>query len=170
MEVSMTMAAISAALSVPVGALLGALYDLVRLFRVLFAVTVRSPFGKKGARRWFDYAFVALGDLFFFVAAAAVMCAFFFLTGDGRMRWYGLCGAALGFFCYYQTVGRLLMTATEWLQARTRALFQRIRAYFCKTPIVTRTRARYNKYVEKKKTAAAAKKRKKRMRGGIRNG
>ncbi len=166
----MTMAAISAALSIPVGALLGLVYDLVRLFRVLCSVTVKSPFGGKGVRRWFAYALVILGDLFFFAVASAVMCVFFFLTGDGRMRWYGLCGAALGFFCYYQTAGRLLITAAEWMQRKVHMLFQKIAAYFCKTPIVTRARARYNEYVEKKKEAAAAKKRKKRLRGGVRNG
>lgn len=166
----MTMAAVSAALSVPVGACLGALYDLVRLLRVLLGVTVKSPFGEKGLRRWFGYAFVILGDLFFCLAAAAVMCVFFFLTGDGRMRAYGLCGAALGFFAYYQTVGRLVIRAAEGIQRGIRALFHKIGQRFLQTPIVLRAHTRYNEYKRKKKEAAAARKRKKRMRGGVRNG
>lgn len=186
----MTMAAVSAALSVLVGAGLGVVYDVIRFFRVLFSVDAGSPFGKKGARRWFAYIFVALGDLTFFAVAAAVMCVFFFLTGDGRMRGYGLVGAYLGFFCYYQTVGRLFIgivsrlcslckravkTLGRLLLRPIRAcggLFRKIAARFLKTPIVMRTRARYNEYVQEKKKRAAARKRQRRMKksGCCRNG
>lgn len=166
----MTAAAVTAALSIPLGALLGVLYDLVRLGRLLLGITVQSPFGKKGVRRWIAYILAALGDFFFCTAAGAVLCVFFFLTGDGRMRGYGLLGAALGFYCYYQTLGRLIIALAERVCAGLRALARRLAAGFCKTPLVTRTVARYNEYKDRKQKAAAAKKRKKRMRGGIRNG
>lgn len=162
--------AVSAALSVPVGACLGAVYDLVRLVRILFGVTVASPFGKSGVHRWISYILAALGDLFFFAVASAVLCVFFFLTGDGRMRGYGLLGAALGFFCYYQTFGRLVIRLAERIDRGVRAFLRRMLALFCKMPIVTRTVARYNEYVSRRREAVAARKRKKRMRGGIRNG
>lgn len=181
----MTMAAVSAALSVLVGAGLGIVYDVIRFVRVLFSVDVKSPFGRKGARRWFSYIFVALGDLFFFAVAAAVLCVFFFLTGDGRMRGYGLVGAYLGFFCYYQTVGRLFIGIVSRLcllckravKALGRLLlrpicacgrlFREILARFLKTPIVMRMRARYNEYVKQKKEAAVLRKRNKRKKKAV---
>ena len=149
----MTAAAVSAALSIFAGTLCGIVYDCVRLVRLLFGVTVRSPFGKKGIYRWFAYAWVCLGDLFFFAAVGAILCVFFFLTGDGRARWYGLAGAGLGFFCYYQTVGRLLIRMGEICMAALR------RAAKCvlHAPPFRALRARYNIYVEKQKAARTAK-------------
>lgn len=166
----MTAAAVSAALSIPLGALLGVLYDLVRLSRVLFGITVKSPFGNKGVRCWISYILAALGDFFFCAAAGAVLCAFFFLTGDGRMRGYGLFGAAIGFFCYYQTLGRAVIALAEGIAAWLGALLRRLCTQICNIPVITRTVARWRQHRMEKREAAAAKKRKKRMRGGIRNG
>jgi len=156
-------AAVSAALSIPVGAICGVLYDVIRLLRLLFGVDVRSPFRKKGIRRWFSYGFVVLGDLFFFAVAAVLMCVFFFLTGDGRARWYGLVGAGFGFFCYYHTFGRLLMAVAERIASFCRRLSRRILHAFLQTPLVLTLRARYTIYMEKKKTARAEKRRRRQI-------
>lgn len=149
----MTAAAVSAALSIFVGALCGTVYDAVRFFRLLLGADVRSPFGKKGVYRWFAYAWVCLGDLFFFVAAGVLLCVFFFLTGDGRARWYGLAGAGLGFFCYYQTVGRLFIRICELCVAALCRMAKRV----AKAPPICALRARYIIYVEKKNAARNAK-------------
>ncbi|MBQ5389998.1 MAG: spore cortex biosynthesis protein YabQ [Clostridia bacterium] len=194
MEVSMSMAALSAALSVVVGALLGAVYDVIRFFRVLLGVDVRSPFVKKGQKRrwgaWLSYGVVALGDLFFFVVAAVCMCVFFFLTGDGRMRAYGLLGAFGGFWLYYHTVGRLFIGICTYLSALCKrilrwllqkslvpfryvfAICQKIALRILGLPIVSRAFTRYNEYVCRKKETAARRKRKRRMQksGYCKNG
>lgn len=181
----MTMAAISAALSVLVGAALGAVYDVIRFVRVLLSVDVRNPFGKKGVRRWFSYSIVVLGDLLFFAIAAAVLCVFFFLTGDGCMRGYGIAGAYLGFYCYYQTVGRLFIGIVSRLCALCKRvlkafarlflrpiyalgkLFQKILLRILQSAIVIRMRARYNEYIRREKETAAAKKRIKRRKKAV---
>ena len=194
MEVSMSMAALSAALSVLVGVLLGAVYDVIRFTRVLFSVDVRSPFVGKGQKRrrgaWFSYVFVTLGDLLFFAVATACMCVFFFLTGDGRMRAYALFGALGGFLLYYHTVGRLFIgicsylaalckKAIRWLFRKSllpfRFLFavsKKIIVRISGLPIVSRTFARYNEYKSKKKEEALRRRRQKRMQknGYCKNG
>lgn len=188
MEVSMSMAALSAALSVLVGVLLGAVYDVIRFTRVLFGADVRSPFAERGQKRrrgaWFSYVFVTLGDLLFFAVATVCMCVFFFLTGDGRMRAYALFGALGGFLLYYHTVGRLFIGICSYLAAlckrAIRWLFRKsllpFRRFFaaCKKifvriwslPIVSRTLTRYNGYKTKKKEASQRRKRQKRMQKG----
>ncbi len=185
MEVSMSMAALSAALSVLVGVLLGAVYDVIRFFRVLFSADVRSPFVKKGEKRrggaWLSYLFVTLGDLLFFVAAAVCMCVFFFLTGDGRMRAYALFGAYCGFLLYYHTVGRLFIGICAYLAALCKrglcwllqksllplrlglAVCRKSIARILNLPIVSRTVVRYNEYTRKKKEDFV---RRKRQRSG----
>ena len=184
----MSMAALSAILSVAVGVLLGIVYDAIRFLRVLLFVDVRSPFVPKGEKprrgAWLSYAFVCLTDLFFFVIAAACLCVFFFLTGDGRMRGYALLGAYGGFLLYYHTVGRLFIGICSYLAALTRRGLRWIRrgflwlfsaaAVYCRKigrsilhlPIVSRAFARYNEYVKQRKAIAAARKRKRRMQKG----
>ena len=179
----MTMAAISAALSIVVGALLGAVYDTVRFFRVLFSLRAESPLKKRGVRPWISFLLVALGDLFFWAVSAVTLCIFFFLTGDGRMRWYGLAGAGLGFFCYYHTVGRLFIGVVSYLCAVCRRIFaflwnalcipaRALLRRLCEMPIVLAIRARREDRKQKRKAQLAARKRRKRMKksGCCRNG
>ena len=66
MEVSMNQIALSAASAILLGLLLGAVYDVIRLTRVIFGVNVASPFGKRNAKAYLGYAFVAVSDFLFF--------------------------------------------------------------------------------------------------------
>lgn len=118
----------------------------------------------------FQFLFVVLTDFLFFAVCAALMCIFFFLTGDGRVRGFPLLGAFLGFLIYYNTVGRLFIGICEWLSnlvkriVRTvfrwiwralRFLFTPFRRFFSwlgqffrkiTRPIVSRAKMRYNEY------------------------
>lgn len=179
----MTKIALSATLSIVVGFFLGALYDVVRFFRVLFNISVENPFGKKGVRPYIVWIFASIGDLLFLLAAAVCMCVFFFLTGDGRMRSYGLCGAFLGFEVYYHTVGKLFIGIVDFLAKRVKKAVSficgkvllaagKIIAAFLKMPIVRRIANWYNEYKIRRKRMAEMKKRRKRMakNGCIKNG
>lgn len=177
MEVSMTAAAISLLYAAALGAALAAVYDLVRLLRVLFCVDVRFPFGDGRPLPLCRYLFAALGDLFFFAVASASVCAFFFLTGDGRVRGYGLFGTAVGFLLYYYTVGALCIRVYERSAAfvrsavRTAARYTVLPFVFCArkmrkwlSPLAMRQKAVYNQRKEARKTRKTEKQRKKRMR------
>ena len=182
MEISMTAAAVSAALSVIVGVFLGAFYDVIRFLRAALGITVASPFkkGKLTFHAVFGYVFVILTDLLFFLVAAAIMASFFFLTGDGRMRGYGLCGAFLGFLIYYNTVGRLFIGAVEYIIsllkkafrlmlvpfARLLKLFKGLSVRFLNMPIVKAALSRYNNYITKRKKRAVLRARRKKAKKG----
>ena len=86
--------AASFAASILLGVLFGVLYDAVRFSRVLLFIDVRPP---HGGRDFFRLFLAALGDLLFFAVAAVLMCVFFFVTGDGRVRGFALVGAFCGF-------------------------------------------------------------------------
>lgn len=175
----MTQAAISAALSVVMGMVLGAVYDIIRFLRLLFGFDVRSPFDKKKKRgKWVGYIFVCIGDLLFFIIAAVFMSVFFFLSGDGRMRGYGLFGAFIGFTLYYRTVGRLFIGVSSAVVGFCKRLIKLPFLYFLrllkktkslilKLPIVTALLKRYNIYVDKRKKRALDRlKKNKRKKGG----
>ena len=179
----MSAVALAAAWSVPLGALLGAVYDVIRFFRVLLGIDVRTPFASRGRRcgKWVAYVLVALGDFLFWCIAAVCMCVFFFLTGDGRMRAHALFGAFIGFELYYHTVGRLFIgicarcasackRAARWilrkslLPLRLLAMAaQKMSARIFGLSIVRRTRLRYNEHRRKKKEDFV---RRKRQRSG----
>lgn len=175
MEISMLRMWIMAALSLFCGILLGVVYDLVRFVRVVFGIDVSNPF-KKGKRfAIFKYLFVAVGDLLFFVIAAVVMCVFFFLTGDGRVRGFALAGTALAFWCYYKTVGKLFIGISERLAKLCKKgilkllslifyPFSKIFSLFWNLPIVRKTVSRYNIYIIKRKKKAEEKKRRRKMK------
>lgn len=127
---------------------------------------------KKERRRGalFQFLFVVLTDFLFFAVCAVLMCVFFFLTGDGRVRGFPLLGAFLGFLLYYNTVGRLFIGICEWLSNLVkrviraffrwiwrvlrflltpfRRFFSWLGQFFRKItqPIVSRAKMRYNEY------------------------
>ncbi len=178
----MTAAAYSAALSVIVGIFLGIFYDIIRFSRAVLGITVASPFkhGKRSFSAVIGYIFVVFTDLVFFLVAAAIMASFFFLTGDGRMRGYGLFGALLGFLAYYNTVGRLFIGAITYIIAfckriirlilvpikRFFMLFKGLSARIFDMPIVKAVIARYNDYITKRKKRAALRARRKKAKKG----
>lgn len=81
-----------------VGILLGVWYDLFRLVRLLTAPSARRIF---------------VQDILFFASAAAITLLLALPISSGRVRVFHLLALAVGFFCYYQTVGRLLYTVAK---------------------------------------------------------
>lgn len=180
----MSRIAYAVALSLPLGMLLGIVYDVIRFSRVLLGINVRSPFavprGGKRFRAWIAYLLVALGDFFFFCVAAVCMCVFFFLSGDGRMRVQVLVGAFFGFLLYYHTVGRLFIGVCAYCVTALKrifrfllaksilpirllwSLFAKLFAQILALPIVRRTASRYNEYRQKRKAERLRRKRQKR--------
>ena len=164
------------------GVFLGAVYDVIRFVRVLFSIDVGNPFRKKKKTAVLGYLFVGVGDVLFFAIAAALMCIFFFLMGDGRMRWFALAGAYGGFYLYYHTVGRLFIGISSCVVGLCKRV---IKSVFCllakpfvliftfmwekillfwKLPIVRVPISRYNIFVAKRKQKRAAKVKKRSMK------
>lgn len=81
-------------LSCGLGFLLGAYYDVFRVFRLAL---------KSGKRALF------LQDVFFFASAAVVTFLFALAVTDGQLRFYLFGGEGAGFAAYYFTIGRLVM-------------------------------------------------------------
>lgn len=93
MELSFARQSAAFLYSIPLGAALGVIYGMLKLLRISL-----NP--KK-------HTVIAL-DIFFMLLCA--LCVFFFSLGmlDGYIRFYVIIGAALGFFIYRLTIGKLL--------------------------------------------------------------
>ena len=83
------------AVSIAGGVILGACYDILRIWRILFHTQKRAVFFQ-------DFFYMAFAALFTFLMA---------LSLSGKVRLYILLGEFLGFFSYYYTVGQI----TAWL-------------------------------------------------------
>lgn len=81
-------------LSCGLGFLLGLYYDVYRVLRLILH-------SKKGA--------VFIQDMLFFLTSAVITFLFCLAVTDGRLRFYVFLGEGIGFFAYYQTIGRLVM-------------------------------------------------------------
>ncbi|MBR5539739.1 MAG: spore cortex biosynthesis protein YabQ [Clostridia bacterium] len=168
----MTKIALAALASVGVGVFLGAVYDVFRLFRVILGITAESPFGKKGVRPYVNWILCAACDLLYMAVCAVCMCVFFFLTGDGRMRSYGLIGAFCGFEAYYHTIGRLFISLAVFSDRKFKSAVRKALSLIMSAPFVQRGINKYKEFNIKTKQAAAIKKRKKQMAkcGSVKNG
>lgn len=88
------------AVSIAAGFLLGALYDVLRIWRIFFRTEKQAAFFQ-------DVFYMALAAVFTFLLALAV--------SDGEIRSYLLTGEAAGWFAYYLSVGRLTGCLARWI-------------------------------------------------------
>ncbi len=113
------------------GLLLGVFYDFFRVARVFFGVaTYSKQAGKLKQIEWpligiiaqdgvpkrgqiFRYLFLGVGDVLYALLSAAVFSIFLYHYASGCFRWFYLLGAGVGFFGYYCTLGRLLISSSE---------------------------------------------------------
>lgn len=112
-----------------VGAALGVLWDVLRVFRFMIglrpnakeAISVRLPLvgvvGKTKVHGGFFAVFIVfLCDVVFFAAATVIYCVFVFNAGYGQNRWFFSLGALSGFLAYLFTVGKLVMRASGFIR------------------------------------------------------
>lgn len=132
MEVLVEAQWVSALLALLFGVLAGALYDVLRILRILCgahskkpqerSVSLSLPFlpkdfflpkpkGKRSAV--FSAIFVFFCDLLWFSAVGALFSVFVYWQNDGIFRFYILLCAVMGFILYYKTVGRLVLLVAE---------------------------------------------------------
>lgn len=83
------------AVSIAGGLILGACYDILRIWRIFFHTQKRAVFFQ-------DFFYMVFAALFTFLLS---------LSLDGKVRLYILVGQFVGFFSYYYTVGQI----TGWL-------------------------------------------------------
>lgn len=110
MNVSQKALAIILLYSGAIGVFLGAVYDFFRIRRKAYVLRKKrtdSNYGK------LEYVRVFLEDILFSLIASLVFVIFIFHMNSGRVRGVAFFGAAIGFFAYRATVGRLVMFLSE---------------------------------------------------------
>ncbi len=108
--------------SLILGAILGIIFDVLRISRVL--LTYRGNGGRiRRVSDTFLSAIAFIEDIFFASVSAALLILFCFKVNRGISRSFLLFGAAVGFILYYFTVGRLTSLASNAISRAIYALF-----------------------------------------------
>ncbi|MGN0570692.1 MAG: spore cortex biosynthesis protein YabQ [Candidatus Fimenecus sp.] len=118
------------------GFFLGAVYDLFRMFRLLFQKTDRA---------------YRVSDLLFALTAGLLVFLFVLTTLNGQIRGYVLCGILFGFLLYAYTFGTFFAGRMEHAASAIRrflsAIYRKISAPFLR--FVKKYRAKFAKNVQK---------------------
>ena len=133
---------------------MGAVYDIHRILRVFFGVQyskkrpskllqrplpiIRRPLGEIRQRRWSRAILsilIFLQDVIFFCIAGGGIVILNYAYNDGQFRFYTVIALFLGFFLYYITVGKLVISLSEWIVFFLRAMFT-ILVFILKAPFV----------------------------------
>ncbi len=128
--------------SIFTGALLGILYDCIRVLRALFAIASYTD----ASRKWRTVSLpligsvyraeisrktkpvrlflLGIGDVFFALLAGCTFSVFLYHCASGVFRWFYLFGCGVGFFSYYFTVGKAVMRLTAVLSFSITAVWR----------------------------------------------
>lgn len=85
-------------LSIVLGAVCGAVYDAFRIFRIALR--------HNGTAVFFE-------DVLFCLICCIMLILFVFCANYGIVRWFSFFGWAGGFYVYYMTVGRMVISAAQ---------------------------------------------------------
>ena len=135
-----------------VGGLLGIVYDVMRISRVLMGINryreaakaplfrphfykPRDPKPQRKAWKALKWAVVAVQDFAFCLFGGVCISLLLFSHNNGEFRGMVLVGVIVGFFSYYLTLGKLLIASSEYVvfALRTVALYA---VYYLTKPII----------------------------------
>lgn len=152
MEISFASQFLVALISVVLGLFLGALYDVIRIIRALFGISyvnkftgklkgIRLPFiknpltkEKRGARA-FENIVIFITDILYFLIVTLIMMVYIYHINSGTVRWYIFLGAILGLLLYYVTLGRLVISISEYIVFFLKVAFSYL-IFFISRPFV----------------------------------
>ena len=135
------------------GAIMGVLYDCIRIQRVLFGISrytdaantpifcpkLWKPREKRipeKARDFFKHGVLVLQDMVFCLTVGVLLSVLLFYRNNGEFRGFVLIGVVLGFSAYYFTVGKLVIRVSEYLvfAIKTAMLYA---IYYITLPFIT---------------------------------
>ena len=133
MEISIVDQLIVSAMSLVLGIVFGAIYDIVRIWRTFLGIDYESkgverlrrlkfPLIKNQLTKKEKQGKLAQGivlfitDIIYFLAITIIMIIFVYYVNSGVVRWYIFIGAMLGLLIYYFTVGKIVISVSEYIK------------------------------------------------------
>lgn len=152
MEISIGSQLLIAVYSLLYGAVLGMVYDAFRIGRIFFGINyvnrftghikgiklplIRNPMlnDATGKSQRYKNTVVFIGDILYFALITPPSMVFVYAFNNGNVRWYIFFGIIAGFAAYYFTVGKLVISVSEYIAFSVKVFFS-YAAYFTVRPI-----------------------------------
>lgn len=132
MEISIAYQLFVSGASALMGLFLGAIYDIVRISRAIFGIRYVNKFTyhlkeiklpliknplliERKRNKVLSNIFIFVTDIIYFLVITLIMMVFVYYINDGIVRWYIFAGAFLGMLLYYFTVGKLVISVSEYI-------------------------------------------------------
>ncbi len=103
----------------------GFLYSLVKILRLLWSdedtihIPIVSKFRKvkkiKFIRYLYEFVFIHVLDIVYFLLSSVIFCIFVFYLNHGRVRWYLIFAVIIGFYIWYISLGKLLVYVSKYI-------------------------------------------------------
>ena len=120
-------------MSLVLGIVFGAIYDIVRIWRTFLGIDyeskgverlrrlkfplIKNPLTKKEKQGKLAQGIVLfITDIIYFLAITIIMIIFVYYVNSGVVRWYIFIGAMLGLLIYYFTVGKIVISVSEYIK------------------------------------------------------
>lgn len=94
---------------------IGIIYEFFRFLRVFFTFSAQKRTNKHIFLKNIGIFFQIILDLLFSIVYTILVVIFIYGANDGKIRYYLLLFAVIGFALYYFTVGRLISAAENFL-------------------------------------------------------
>ncbi len=115
--------------SVILGLIFGGIYDIIRVAQILCGIAsysdgrVEMRLGKnvRGSRTAF--VIFLLTDCAFMLTVTVMYSFLIYWADNGRVRFYLMLAAAVGFYIYYNTLGRLVMLCSDFIVRVIKRIF-----------------------------------------------
>lgn len=154
MEISMTNLALMTLYSFVIGLGLGAVYDIIRIQRIILGVDyggktvkmlkevklplldrakIKEKNGKALAKTLVN-VIIFIQDILFCIFCALTFIVLIYYMNDGQIRWIAFFGMAVGFAVYYFTFGKLVMLCSEYIVFAVKTVV-RYAIFFVSVPI-----------------------------------
>ena len=152
MEVSLIQQLTVTLYSVLAGVVFGLLYDVLRISRIFLGINYVNKFTEKikdiklplidnPMRRTtkkreekFKAVAVGIGDILYFLIITPIAVVFTYHVNNGSIRWYLVFGMAAGFALYYFTLGKIIISVSEYIVFFIKTVFSYL-SYLILRPI-----------------------------------
>lgn len=168
MEISIVDQLIVSAMSLVLGIVFGAIYDIVRIWRTFLGIDyeskgverlrrlkfplIKNPLTKKEKQGKLAQGIVLfITDIIYFLAITIIMIIFVYYVNSGVVRWYIFIGAMLGLLIYYFTVGKIVISVSEYIKFGIKVVMSYLVYFILRpfAPIVNFLKTKFIKIREK---------------------
>lgn len=116
--------------SIFVGVLLGVVYDFFRIRRISYSSGAKNDRSINKIRDRIECFIIFFEDVLYAVICSVVLSIFIFYMNSGRLRGIAIIGSLLGFWLYYNTVGKLVVFCSERIIRFIRYILRKIYSIF----------------------------------------